>query len=166
MNDQNPKKIYSLENLIPIIEKLRESKKKVVFTNGCFDLIHTGHTRYLSQARTAGDYLIVAVNSDASISQLKGNKRPIIPLIERMEILAAFHFVDFVISFDELDPYNVIKRLQPNILIKGGDWPIEKIIGRDIVENSGGHVFTIPEIPGQSTTGIVDRILELHSSNG
>lgn len=156
-------KIHSIESLKPILQELRKIKKKIVFTNGCFDIIHTGHTRYLSEAKSAGDYLVVAVNSDSSVASLKGNKRPIIPLEERMEVLAGLYFVDFVISFNESDPYNVIKTLRPDVLIKGGDWPIDKIIGKDVVEKNGGCVFTIPEILGQSTTGIIKRILELNS---
>jgi D-glycero-beta-D-manno-heptose 1-phosphate adenylyltransferase len=156
-------KIQTVENLSAIVDKLKKQDKRIVFTNGCFDLIHTGHTRYLRLAREAGDYLIVAVNSDRSVQSLKGLQRPIIPLVERMEILAGFYFVDFVTSFDELDPYKIIEQVRPNILIKGGDWELDKIIGKDIVENSGGSVFTIPEIKGQSTTGIVDRVLSLQS---
>lgn len=156
-------KLFSIADLTLVIEKLKAQGKRVVFTNGCFDLIHTGHTRYLLEARKAGTHLIVAVNSDSSVSRLKGEKRPVIPLQERMEILAGFFFVDFVTSFDELDPYNVIRQLKPNVLIKGGDWPVEKIIGRDIVEAEGGEVFTIPQIPGRSTTGIIERILKLNS---
>ncbi len=156
-------KIHSIESLASVIRGLHKDKQKIVFTNGCFDIIHTGHTRYLSEARSAGDYLVVAVNSDESVSSLKGDKRPIVPLEERMEVLAALHFVDFVISFSELDPYNVIKKLKPDVLIKGGDWPVDKIIGRDVVEENGGSVFTIPEIPGQSTTGIINKILKINS---
>ena len=155
-------KIFSVENLKLVITALKKQNKITVFTNGCFDLIHTGHTRYLFEARQAGDALIVAVNSDRSVSCLKGDKRPIVKLSERMEVLASLTVVDFVVSFDELDPYNIIKQLKPDILIKGGDWSVEKIIGKDIVEAEGGKVFTIPEIPGQSTTGIVSRILELN----
>ncbi|MCP4757491.1 MAG: D-glycero-beta-D-manno-heptose 1-phosphate adenylyltransferase [Proteobacteria bacterium] len=158
-------KILTVEKLAGTIERLRRQNKRVVFTNGCFDLIHTGHTRYLHEARQAGDYLVVAVNSDRSVSCLKGPKRPIIPLQERMEILAGLYFVDYVVSFDELDPYGVIKVLKPSVLIKGGDWPIDKIIGKDLVEADGGEVFTVPEIPGRSTTDIIDRILELHNSS-
>lgn len=156
------------EKLIPVVEladkvyKLKESGKIVVFTNGCFDIIHTGHTRYLRQAREAGDLLIVAVNSDQSVRQIKGNQRPIVPLEERMEILAGFYFIDYVVSFSELDPYEIIKQIRPNRLVKGGDWPLDKIIGRDIVESDGGTVFTIPQIPGRSTSSIVEKIKGLN----
>ena len=159
------KKIFDVNDLVPIISDLKNKNLRIVFTNGCFDLIHTGHTRYLAAARGAGDKLIVAVNSDNSVRKIKGNKRPIIPLEERMEVLSGFEFVDFVISFEEPDPYNVIKAIKPNVLIKGGDWPLDKIIGRDIVQGEGGEVFTIPVIPGRSTSAIVERIISLHSVN-
>ena len=157
------------EKLIPVgelaekVQKLKEKGNIVVFTNGCFDIIHTGHTRYLRQARDAGDFLIVAVNSDRSVQQIKGDERPIVPLLERMEILAGFYFIDFVVSFDEIDPYNIIEKLKPNRLIKGGDWPLNKIIGKDIVEADGGTVFTIPQIPGRSTSAIVKKIRKVTS---
>jgi len=155
-------KIKSPKELRKSLAELQKEGKKVVFTNGCFDLVHRGHTRYLRAAREAGDILVMGVNSDASISRIKGPKRPIVPLEERMEILAGFYFVDFVTSFDEDTPYNLIQELQPDILIKGGDWPIDQIVGKDIVEARGGMVFTIPEIPGGSTTGIIERVLERH----
>ncbi len=159
----NPlEKVYKVTDLVPVINEIKSQNKKIVFTNGCFDLIHVGHTRYLKAARDAGDKLIVAVNSDRSVTQLKGETRPLIPLEERMEVLASLYFVDFVVSFEELDPYTIIQQLKPNILIKGGDWPLEKIIGKDIVEQEGGKVFTIPEIPGRATTGIIDKIRKLH----
>lgn len=155
------RKIYQDASLLAeIIKRRKEKGERVVFTNGCFDLIHTGHTRYLEQARQAGDCLIIGVNSDASVVGLKGDKRPIISLDERMEVLAGFYFVDYVISFSESDPYNLIKMLQPSILVKGGDWAVDEIIGKDIVEASGGSVFAIPEIPGQSTTKIIKRIID------
>ncbi|MDH5561188.1 MAG: D-glycero-beta-D-manno-heptose 1-phosphate adenylyltransferase [Deltaproteobacteria bacterium] len=160
----NPKdKIFSLEELAPILQKSRDNNKKFVFTNGCFDIIHTGHTRYLFEARQAGDFLVVGVNSDRSISQIKGDKRPIIKLDERMEILASLYFVDFVFSFDEPDPCNALRKLKPDILIKGGDWSIDQVVGKEIVEAYGGKVFTVPEIKGNSTSSIVDIILQNHN---
>jgi len=158
------KKICNWDELSKNIQIYQSKGKKIVFTNGCFDLIHTGHTRYLQEARLAGDFLVVALNSDQSVSQLKGPKRPIIPLIERMEIMAGFSFVDFVTSFEELDPARIIESLKPDILIKGGDWPVEKIIGRDFVESNGGQVYTIPEIPGRSTSEIINKIVRLYKS--
>ncbi len=156
-------KIHTIESLTLKTTELKSQGKKVVFTNGCFDIIHTGHAQYLYEARKAGDALIVAVNSDSSVRSLKGNKRPVNPVAERMIVLASLFFVDFVVPFEDLDPHKIIAKLKPNILVKGGDWSLEKIIGRDIVESNGGKVFTIPEIPGQSTTGTIEKILNLHS---
>ena len=152
-------KVLSLDELNQFLEPIRKSSKKIVFTNGCFDLIHIGHTRYLKEARSAGDLLIVAVNSDESVQNLKTDKRPIVSLQERMEVLASLYFVDFVVSFDELDPYNIINKIQPDVLVKGGDWAVDKIIGKDIVEAKGGKVFNIPEIKGNSTTNIINTIV-------
>lgn len=153
-------KTKPLDQLLPIIREEQRNGKRFVFTNGCFDLIHVGHTRYLQEARSAGDYLIIGVNSDRSVQELKGPTRPIVPLSERLEILASLYFVDWVLPFDEQTPFNLIEQIKPDILIKGGDWDVEKIVGKDIVERHGGKVFTIPEIPGGSTTGIIERILE------
>ena len=153
-------KVKTVEELRPLLAILRAAGKKIVFTNGCFDLIHTGHTRYLAIARSFGDILVVAVNSDASVSTIKGEKRPINSQRERAEALAALESVDFVTIFSEPDPYKVISALQPDVLGKGGDWPIEKIIGRDVVEARGGKVVNVPFVEGQSTTGIIERILK------
>jgi rfaE bifunctional protein nucleotidyltransferase chain/domain len=153
-------KVKTVEELRPLLAILRAAGKKIVFTNGCFDLIHTGHTRYLAIARSFGDILLVAVNSDASVSTIKGEKRPINSQQERAEALAALESVDFVTIFSEPDPYKVISALQPDVLVKGGDWPIEKIVGRDVVEARGGKVVNVPFVEGQSTTGIIERILK------
>ncbi len=153
------RKIRTLPELTSLLAILRASGKSIVFTNGCFDLIHTGHTRYLAVARSFGDLLVVAVNSDASVRSLKGDKRPINSQNDRAETLAALESVDFVTIFEELDPYNVISALQPDVLVKGGDWPVEKIIGRDIVEARGGRVVNVPFVEGQSTTGIIEKIV-------
>ena len=154
----NPK-IKTLHELLPVLQILRAAGKQIVFTNGCFDLIHTGHTRYLATARSFGDLLVVAVNSDASVRTLKGDKRPINAQDARAETLAALESVDFVTVFEELDPYKVISAIQPDVLVKGGDWPIERIIGRDVVEARGGRVVNVPFVEGQSTTGIIDKIV-------
>jgi len=156
-------KVKTVEELRPLLTILRAAGKKIVFTNGCFDLIHTGHTRYLAIARSFGDILVVAVNSDASVSTIKGEKRPINSQQERAEALAALESVDFVTIFSEPDPYKVISALQPDVLVKGGDWPIEKIIGRDVVEARGGKVVNVPFVEGQSTTGIIERILKKYT---
>jgi D-beta-D-heptose 7-phosphate kinase/D-beta-D-heptose 1-phosphate adenosyltransferase len=152
-------KCKTQSELREIIEDMHTAGKKVVFTNGCFDLIHTGHVRYLKMARGYGDALVLAVNSDDSIRRIKGDKRPITPQEERVEVLAALSMVDYVTVFDEDDPHRVIAELNPDVLVKGGDWEIEKIIGRDIVEANGGTVHSIPYIEGSSTTEIIERII-------
>jgi rfaE bifunctional protein nucleotidyltransferase chain/domain len=153
-------KIKSIQELRPLLDILRAAGKKIVFTNGCFDLIHTGHTRYLAIAHSFGDILVVAVNNDPSVRAIKGAKRPINSHQERAETLAALESVDYVTIFDELDPHRVISALQPDVLVKGGDWPIEKIIGRDVVEARGGKVVNVPYVEGASTTGIIEKILK------
>jgi len=155
-------KIKTARELRPLLDILRAAGKKIVFTNGCFDLIHTGHTRYLSKARSFGDLLIVAVNSDASVRGIKGEKRPINTEADRMETLAALESVDYVILFTEPDPHRIISELQPDVLVKGGDWPIDKIIGRDIVEARGGKVINVGYIEGASTTGIIEKIVKMY----
>ena len=155
-------KIKTVHELRPLLDILRASGRKIVFTNGCFDLIHTGHTRYLAKAKSFGDILIVAVNSDVSVRGIKGEKRPINTEAERMETLAALESVDYVVLFNELDPHRIIGELQPDVLVKGGDWPVEKIIGRDIVEARGGKVVSVRYIEGASTTGIIEKIVKLY----
>ncbi len=155
-------KIKTIPELTPLLAILRAAGKRTVFTNGCFDLIHPGHTRYLTTARSLGDILIVAINSDASFRQIKGEKRPINSQADRAETLAALESVDFITIFNEPDPYKVITALQPDVLVKGGDWPIEKIIGRDIVEARGGRVVNVPFVEGASTTGIIEKILKTY----
>jgi len=159
-------KIKTIQELRPLLDILRAAGKKIVFTNGCFDIIHTGHTRYLAIARSFGDLLVVAVNSDASVRSIKGDKRPINSQAERAETLAALESVDYVTVFDEPDPYKVISALQPDVLVKGGDWPIEKIIGRDVVEARGGRVVNVPYVEGASTTGIIEKIVRLYCEGG
>lgn len=156
-------KVKTLEELRPLLAILRAAGRKIVFTNGCFDLIHTGHTRYLATARSLGDVLIVAVNSDASVRGIKGDRRPINSQAERAETLAALESVNYVTIFDDPDPFKAISALQPDVLVKGGDWPIEKIIGRDVVEARGGKVVNVPFVEGQSTTGIIEKILKAYN---
>jgi rfaE bifunctional protein nucleotidyltransferase chain/domain len=153
-------KIKTVNELRTLLDILRAIGKKIVFTNGCFDLIHTGHVRYLAKARSFGDILVVAVNNDSSVRMIKGENRPINEEAARMETLAALQSVDFVTLFEERDPYLIIKELQPDVLVKGGDWPVDKIIGRDIVEARGGKVVSVGYIEGASTTGIIERILK------
>jgi D-beta-D-heptose 7-phosphate kinase/D-beta-D-heptose 1-phosphate adenosyltransferase len=153
-------KIKSLEELIPIVSTRRESgKHTVVFTNGCFDLLHIGHIRYLQEAKKLGDLLIVGINSDTSVHSLeKADGRPVIPGEQRAEVLSALACVDFVVPFDEPDPLRLIEGLLPDILVKGGDWSLDRIIGRDVVEAHGGMVYSIPLVPDVSTTKIIERI--------
>jgi len=159
-------KIKTIQELRPLLAILRASGKKIVFTNGCFDLIHTGHTRYLAKAKSLGDILVVAINSDTSVRALKGEKRPITVEADRMETLAELESVDFVVLFNEPDPHRTISSLQPDVLVKGGDWPIEKIIGRDVVEARGGKVVSVGYIEGASTTGIIEKIVERYGEGG
>lgn len=148
------------EALALLIHDLENEGKKVVFTNGCFDILHPGHSAYLAAARALGDFLVVGVNSDASVKRLKGNKRPIMPESARAQLLAALAAVDFVTIFDEDDPYQLIKLLEPDILVKGGDWDTGTIIGRDLVEARGGSVQSLPFIDQYSTTSIIEEILK------
>jgi rfaE bifunctional protein nucleotidyltransferase chain/domain len=138
----------------------KRNGRHVVFTNGCFDLLHPGHIGSLEQARALGDALIVGLNSDASVRQLKGAGRPILPERERAEILAALECVDAVIIFSESTPREVIARLLPDVLVKGGDWPGDQIVGREEVEAAGGRVVSIPVVPGYSTSAILRKIRE------
>jgi D-glycero-beta-D-manno-heptose 1-phosphate adenylyltransferase len=152
-------KVLTRNQLVPLLQAERTRGKRIVFTNGCFDLMHVGHTRYLQAAKDLGDLLVVGVNGDASVRTLnKAPDRPIVSESQRAEVVAALGSVDYVILFDEPDPHNLIASLQPDILVKGGDWAVEQIIGRDIVEARGGVVRTIPLIPGVSTTSIIQRI--------
>jgi D-beta-D-heptose 7-phosphate kinase/D-beta-D-heptose 1-phosphate adenosyltransferase len=152
-------KVLTRDQLAPLLQAERTRGKRIVFTNGCFDLMHVGHTRYLQAAKDLGDLLVVGINSDASVRTLnKAPDRPIVSESQRAEVVAALGSVDYVILFDEPDPHNLIVSLQPDILVKGGDWAVERIIGRDIVEARGGVVRTIPLVPGVSTTSIIERI--------
>ena len=136
----------------------REQGKKVVFTNGCFDLIHTGHTRNLAQAASFGDFLVVGLNSDKSVKRYKSPDRPIRSQDQRAEVLAALEFIDLVVIFDQDDPAQLIRVVRPDVLVKGGDWPVDQIIGADFVFANGGQVYSLPLVPGESTTGIIKKI--------
>jgi rfaE bifunctional protein nucleotidyltransferase chain/domain len=140
------------------IDRLKARGKRVVFTNGCFDILHPGHARYLWKARRLGDYLIVALNSDRSVRAIKGPGRPVLGQEARSELLAALGAVDAVVIFDEDDPLRVIQQLVPDVLVKGGDWPEEEIIGADVVKRAGGEVHRIPFVTGHSTSSIIERI--------
>ena len=153
-------KILGREEMVAERRKLRERGERLVFTNGCFDLLHPGHVRYLQEARKLGDRLVVAVNADETVARLKGAGRPLTPLAERMEILAALASVDYVVAFDEETPFEIIEEIVPDILVKGGDWTKENIVGRERVEKEGGAVLSLPYAPGYSTSGILERIVE------
>jgi len=153
-------KIISWEQLKEEVKKWQTSGLKVVFTNGCFDLLHIGHIRYLQAAKKYGDKLIVAINSDRSVREIKGERRPIISENERAEIVAALDCVDRVVIFDEPTPLSLINFLQPDVLVKGADWPEEKIVGREVVLAKGGKIIRIPVVEGISTTEIIKKILK------
>ena len=153
-------KIMEEGELVKELGRLKALGKKIVFTNGCFDLLHVGHIRYLEAAKSFGDILVVAINSDRSVVQLKGPSRPINPTEERAEVLSALASVDYVTVFDEPDPYRIISTLKPHVLVKGGDWTKETTVGRDLVEGQGGEVAIVPYTEGASTTGLIGRILK------
>ena len=144
----------------------KRNGQAVVFTNGCFDLLHPGHIRCLEHARALGDQLVVAINSDASVRLIKGAGRPVIPQHERAEILAALAMVDYVTTFDEPTPRELIARVLPSVLVKGGDWGAEEIVGREEVEAAGGRVVSVPLEPGFSTSAILERIRQIPSPQG
>jgi len=150
-------RVVTQDDLIVAVAGHKRNGQGVVFTNGCFDLLHPGHVRTLEQARALGDLLIVAINGDASVRALKGPGRPVIPQDERAEILATLAAVDYVTIFDEPTPRELIARLLPNVLVKGGDWGPDEIVGREEVEAAGGRVASIPIEPGYSTTEILER---------
>ncbi len=152
--------VLTLDEAILWFGREKRNRRRIVFTNGCFDVLHPGHIRSLEQARDLGDALIVGLNSDASVRQLKGAGRPVLPEQERAEILAALECVDGVVVFDDLTPREVISRLLPDVLVKGGDWAGDKIVGREEVEAAGGRVVSAPVVPGYSTTDILRKIRE------
>ncbi|MGP1515128.1 MAG: D-glycero-beta-D-manno-heptose 1-phosphate adenylyltransferase [Bacteroidales bacterium] len=159
-NENIRKKIVDRKLLLQHLEIARVRGKKIVFTNGCFDLIHLGHVDYLSKARDLGDLLVVGVNTDMSVKRLKGDSRPLQDENSRLEILASMSFVDYVTLFDEDTPLELIKSVQPNILVKGADYKIENIVGYEVVKSTNGEVRTIEFIEGYSTTHIVKKILQ------
>ncbi len=156
--------VKSLNELIILRKKLKEENKKVVFTNGVFDLIHSGHVDYLIKAKALGDVLIVGMNSDASVKRIKGNSRPILSENERAFIISNLKPVDFVTVFEEDTPANLIQNIIPDVLVKGADWSLDKIVGRDIVEANGGEVKAIEFVNDQSTSKIIKSILEKYKA--
>ncbi len=159
-------KRLSLEKLKARLGRLRRAGKTIVFTNGCFDIIHAGHVRYLKKAKASGDVLVVGLNSDSSVRKLKGEKRPIVPERERAEVLVALSSVDYVVMFGDPTPVRLIAALRPDVLVKGADWAEKEIAGADIVKKSGGRVARIRLAKGRSTTDIIKRILRAHNEQG
>ena len=155
--------VISLDDLKSIRKKLKEENKKVVFTNGVFDLIHAGHVDYLSKAKVLGDVLIVGLNTDESVESIKGNKRPILKQDERAFIISNLKPVDHVVFFEEDTPEKLISELLPDVLVKGADWEVEKIVGKDIVEKNGGEVKTVEFVNDQSTSRIIELIVTRYS---
>ena len=151
-------KVKSLDELKSITVQARRNGKTVVFTNGCFDLLHRGHVHVLREAKALGDILVVAINSDGSVKAIKGPNRPVLPESDRAELVAAMEMVDYVALFDEPDPYKMIAAIRPNVLVKGGDYGIDEIHGREEVEAAGGKVIPLPFVPGASTTSLVQRM--------
>lgn len=153
------RRILSRDEAVRLVERERAGGRRIVFTNGVFDLLHPGHVRYLAEARAQGDVLIVGVNSDASVRRLeKGPNRPLNPEQERAEVLAALAAVDAVVIFDEVTPHEIVSALQPDVLVKGADWAANAIVGRDVVESRGGTVVRIPLAEGYSTSAIIARL--------
>lgn len=151
-------KIKNLPQIRGAIKRLKSENKKIVFTNGCFDILHAGHVNYLSKAKGLGDILVVGLNSDASVRKIKGSSRPVVSQKNRAILLAALETVDFVVVFNELTPLRLIKAIKPGVLVKGGDWKKEDIIGSDFVESYGGYVKSLPYIKGLSTRGLISKI--------
>ena len=160
-HNQLKEKVVSQNQALKELKTWREKNKKIVFTNGCFDIIHPGHIDYLSQARDLGDILVLGLNTDQSVRLLnKGSNRPINDERTRANVLAGLASVDLIVFFDEETPYNLIKLLQPNVLVKGKDYEVEKIIGFDILKENGGQVITIPFLDGYSTSSLIKKIIE------
>ena len=158
-------KVVSKDNLGQLLEDHRKEKDCIVFTNGCFDILHAGHVQYLAAARELGTILIVGLNSDSSVKSIKGPKRPIFSQDDRAYLLAALTIVDYVSLFDEDTPFELIRDLRPNVLVKGMDYHNKEVVGRNIVESSGGRVELLPLLDGRGTSEIISRILQIHSGD-
>jgi D-glycero-beta-D-manno-heptose 1-phosphate adenylyltransferase len=155
-------KILELKDLIVTLKFLRVSGKRIVFTNGCFDILHVGHVRYLGEARTKGDVLVLGLNSDVSVKSIKSDNRPVVSQDQRAEVLAGLACVDYITIFDEADPLSLIQAIKPDVLVKGADWEETNIIGSDVVKAYGGEVVRIKLVPDISTSSIIQRILKLY----
>jgi len=151
-------KIVSPETLAGLLEKKRQRGRRIVFTNGCFDILHAGHVRYLAQARRLGDLLVVALNTDRSVRAIKGPERPVVSQEERAFVMAALESVDYVTFFDDETPLSLIETLEPDVLVKGGDWEPDRVVGGDLVRSRGGKVVILPYLEGASTTNIIEKI--------
>lgn len=152
-------KIKSINDLVPIVERRKAQGRRVAFTNGCFDLVHTGHVHLLTQARHLADCLIVALNTDASIRRIKGEKRPLLELNQRLSIISSLTPVDYVTFFDQDTPEEVIRQIRPDFLVKGGEYGMDEIVGRQIVWDAGGEVVQVSPLPGKSTSAIISEII-------
>lgn len=152
-------RVLNLSECVTELSVSRENKK-IVFTNGCFDLLHVGHVRYLQEAKNLGDFLVLGLNSDSSVRKLKGPERPVQTQDDRAEILAALNCVDFVVIFDEETPLKLIENVKPDILVKGGDWAVDKIVGSKFVLSGGGEVKSLPFHQGRSTSSIIQKVLK------
>jgi rfaE bifunctional protein nucleotidyltransferase chain/domain len=161
--DGNIKNIFKSSGDLSFINELKAQMKKIVFTNGVFDIIHRGHVEYLTEAKSLGDVLIVGVNSDSSVKMIKGDKRPVVSEENRAYVLANLKPVDYVIIFNEDTPYELIKTIVPDILVKGADWSEDKIIGSDIVKQNGGEVKQIKFVENNSSTNIIEKIIQLYT---
>ncbi|GAA4445577.1 hypothetical protein GCM10023091_37410 [Ravibacter arvi] len=160
---ESANKIVDLDQAKSLVGQWQSEGRKVVFTNGCFDIVHLGHVDYLEKARSLGDKLVLALNTDASVSRIKGPLRPVVNEYARARLMAALSFVDTVILFDEPTPLQVIEKLEPDILVKGDDYSVENIVGADFVTNRGGEVKTIPLVKGYSTSSLIEKIREAYS---
>jgi len=157
-------KLFEKDDLVHRIRKLQKAGKRIVFTNGCFDILHVGHVRYLSAARREGDILVVGLNSDVSVESIKGKNRPIVSQDQRAEVLAGLSYVDYITLFDEPDPLKLIQALRPDVLVKGDDWTEGQIIGADFVKSKGGRVVRVPVVPGASTSQIIKQIIKKYGT--
>ena len=160
LSDEMAGKVLTLKEMLAERERLRRERRRLVFTNGVFDLLHVGHVRYLAQALALGDVLLVAVNSDRAVRELKGDSRPIVNQNERAELLAALRQVDYVTIFDDVSPRSLIAQLLPDVLVKGGDYDLDQIHGREEVEAAGGKVVSLPFVAGASTTNLIQKMKE------
>ena len=158
-------KIHDLSKLATILQQAKAEGAVVVTTNGCFDVLHLGHLRYLQAARQLGDLLIVAINSDTSVRELKGKNRPLVPEEERAEMLAGLECVDYVVIFPELTPISLLSELKPNIHVKGGDYKLEQLVEKEVVEANGGKVIVGLNVPGKSTTNLIEVICERYKDS-